>query len=126
MKKTSLLCIGLALATGLIACQKSGESGKTQATSALESSESGGSISGEAFSGDYVTVLCRKYKECGIQAFKTDSDCHNRIKAILDKDPNWKELSLDKIALRSCLKDFKKFECDKFKGGKAPDSCQKL
>ncbi len=114
MKKIFILCAGLILAAGLSACQKSTDPAKSEPTSTLESKSSGDKISGEAFSGDYVTVLCRKYKECGINAFKEDKDCHNRIKAVLDKDAKWQELNLDKSALAACLKDFKDFSCDNF------------
>lgn len=92
--------------------------------SPLESA--GEKITGEALTGEYLKILCSKYQACGIKAFQDDPDCHRRIQAVLDKDAKWKELEMEKKALKLCLADFKAFACDEFKSGKSPESCMKF
>jgi hypothetical protein len=108
---------------GFIGCK--GSDKKTEEPkSALESA--GDSITGEVITSDYVKLLCAKYEECEIKAFKDDTDCTNRIRAVLDQDAKWKEFEMNKKALKTCLNDFKGFACEEFKGGKSPESCRKL
>ncbi len=125
MKKFFLLMTCAVFLTGIgIGCKGGGKSSE-EPPSALESGE-GTTITGADLTAEYVKILCAKYTECGIKAFKDAADCKARISTVLTKDAKWKKLSLDKTALKACLKDFKDFACEGFTSGKAPESCQKL
>lgn len=127
MKKTFLLISLLVLIASFAACKSKEKETKEvpiKPPSALEAA--GDVITGDALTDDYVKILCGKYKQCGIKAFQDDRDCGNRIRTILEQDAKWKELRMDKKALKTCLKDFEGFACEDFRGGKSPDSCRKM
>lgn len=75
---------------------------------------------------EYIQLICRKYKECGVDAFKDDEDCQSRVAASLNLDPRWKKLELKEEKLKLCLTDFEKTSCEDFKQGLSPESCQIL
>ncbi len=115
-----------AILLSVAACNSSSTPGESsdKSPSALESDAA--VITGDQLTDDYIKLLCQKYDSCSIKAFKDDADCHSRIKVVLEQDPKWKALSLDKTALKLCLKDFESLPCEEFTLGKAPESCQKL
>ncbi len=121
----SLAVIG-SLFTFSACTQKTEEVTETDDVTAVIEAAEGDVITGEALMGDYVKLLCNKYGECGIKAFTDDSDCRNRLTAVLSQDANWAQLQLDKVGLKTCLSDFKGLGCDDFKAGKTPESCTKL
>lgn len=113
----------LVLSLSLVACKKgdspegAGDS-STQPESAV--------VTGDVLTEQYVSLLCQKYADCGIEAFADAADCKARITALLAEDPQWKALKLDKAGLDTCLADFKNLACGEFKAGQSPPSCDKL
>ena len=119
------LTIGLFLLAALLctACKKGGDPEEAKDSAAPTESAI---VTGAALTEQYVTLLCQKYADCGIEAFADDADCKARIAALLAEDPQWKALQLDKAGLDTCLADFKELACEPFKAGQSPPSCDKL
>lgn len=118
----SCLFIGI----GCHSNQPTGETTKAEDLTSVIDATKGDVVTGDALMDDYVKLLCSKYSECGITAFSNETDCSNRLKAVLSQDPNWAQLKLQKEGLKTCLADFKSLACDDFKSGKTPESCTKL
>jgi hypothetical protein len=127
MKKGLTVLSALLLLSAWSACSSKPEStGEKSSPSALDDTTPGALISGDELTDDYIKLLCEKYDHCELKAFKDRSDCHNRMKTVLSTDSKWRDLSLNKKALKKCLSDFEDYPCEDFITGKAPQSCQKL
>lgn len=126
MKKVNYFIILACLAVSVAACKTKSETDSARGEAAEPKAAAEGMITGEEMMGDYVTLVCKKYLDCGIQAFADRSDCENRIRAILTQDSQWKQLELNRAGLDTCLADFKALSCEDFQSGKAPESCAVL